>query len=100
MKNGVTTSLLFFLFENAKNLGRSDDGKRRKKRGWPHGKENTITIYYRQCTPMRQRVYKTFFIFAFLHVVPFCYTEPFYPVKLRPNFALFMRRTNFSGFGS
>ena len=22
-------------FENAKNLGRSDDGKRRKKRGWP-----------------------------------------------------------------
>ena len=31
VKNGVTTSLLFF-FENAKNLGRSDDGKRRKKR--------------------------------------------------------------------
>ena len=30
VKNGVTTSLLFF-FENAKNLGRSDDGKRRKK---------------------------------------------------------------------
>ena len=25
----------FFFFENAKNLGRSDDGKRRKKRGWP-----------------------------------------------------------------
>ena len=40
MKNGVTTSLLFFLFENAKNLGRSDDGKRRKKTGWPHCKEN------------------------------------------------------------
>ena len=35
VKNGVTTSLLFF-FENAKNLGRSDDGKRRKKRGWPN----------------------------------------------------------------
>ena len=31
MKNGITTSLLFFFFENAKNLGRSDDGKRRKK---------------------------------------------------------------------
>ena len=30
MKNGVTTSLLF-LFENAKNLCRSDDGRRRKK---------------------------------------------------------------------
>ena len=35
VKNGVTTSLLFF-FENAKNLGRSDDAKRRKKRGWPY----------------------------------------------------------------
>ena len=34
VKNGITTSLLFF-FENAKNLGRSDDGKRRTKRGWP-----------------------------------------------------------------
>ena len=35
MKNGLTTALLFF-FENAKNLGRSDDAKRRKKRGWPN----------------------------------------------------------------
>ena len=34
VKNGVTTSLLF-LFENAKNLCRSDDGTRRKKTGWP-----------------------------------------------------------------
>ena len=25
----------FFFFENAKNLGRSDDAERRKKRGWP-----------------------------------------------------------------
>ena len=25
-----------FFFENAKNLGRSDDAKRRKKRGWPN----------------------------------------------------------------
>ena len=24
-----------FFFENAKHLGRSDDAKRRKKRGWP-----------------------------------------------------------------
>ena len=31
VKNGLTISLLFF-FENAKNLGRSDDAKRRKKR--------------------------------------------------------------------
>ena len=30
VKNGLTTSLLFF--ENAKNLGRSDDAKRRKKK--------------------------------------------------------------------
>ena len=36
MKNRLTTSLLFFFFsENAKNLGRSDDAKGRKKRGWP-----------------------------------------------------------------
>ena len=26
----------FFFFENAKTLGRSDDGKQRKKRGWPY----------------------------------------------------------------
>ena len=25
-----------FFFENTKNLGRSDDAKRRKKRGWPY----------------------------------------------------------------
>ena len=35
VKNGVSTSLLFF-FKKAKNLGRSYDGKRRKKRGWPY----------------------------------------------------------------
>ena len=33
--NYVVTS--FFFFENAKNLGRSDDTKRRKKIGWPKG---------------------------------------------------------------
>ena len=32
MKNRLTTSLLFFS-ENAKNLGRSDDAKGRKKEG-------------------------------------------------------------------
>ena len=31
VKNGVTTSLVFFFFENAKNLGRTDDGKQKKK---------------------------------------------------------------------
>ena len=31
VKNGVSTSLLFF-FKKAKNLGRSYDGKRRKKK--------------------------------------------------------------------
>ena len=37
VKNSLTTSLLFVVvvFENAKYLGRSDDAKRRKKRGWP-----------------------------------------------------------------
>ena len=39
VKNGLTTSLLFvlfcFFFLIAKKLGRSDDAKRRKKRGWP-----------------------------------------------------------------
>ena len=37
VKNGVSTSLLFFL-KKAKNLGRSYDGKRRKK------KEDGLTI--------------------------------------------------------
>ena len=37
VKNGVTMLLLFsFLFENGRNLGRSDNGKWRKKRGWPN----------------------------------------------------------------
>ena len=31
VKNGVITSVGFFFFENAKNLGRSDDGKQKKK---------------------------------------------------------------------
>ena len=31
VKNGLTTSLLFFFFVKAKNLGRSDDAKRRKE---------------------------------------------------------------------
>ena len=31
VKNGVSTSLVFFFFLNAKNLGRSDDGKQEKK---------------------------------------------------------------------
>ena len=42
MKNSVTTSLLFF-FENAKNLGQSDDGKRRKKGGWPYAEKTNFT---------------------------------------------------------
>ena len=33
VKNGLTMLLLFFL--SAKNLGRLDDAKQRKKRGWP-----------------------------------------------------------------
>ena len=34
VKNGLT-KLLLFLFENSKNLGQSDDKKKKKKRGWP-----------------------------------------------------------------
>ena len=36
-----------FFFENAKNLGQSDDGKRREKRGWPWSKLRiqSIIIY-------------------------------------------------------
>ena len=38
VKNDLITSLLFFFFENAKKLGRSDDAKRRKEDGfWKSG---------------------------------------------------------------
>ena len=38
VKNGLITSLLFFFFENAKKLGRSDEAKRRKEDGfWKSG---------------------------------------------------------------
>ena len=36
VKNGLNTLLLFFFELYAKNLGRSDDAKQRKKRGWPN----------------------------------------------------------------
>ena len=48
MKNGLTTSLLFF-FENAKNLGRSDDAKRRKKEDGLTNKE--ISQIIKQTVP-------------------------------------------------
>ena len=48
VKNGVTT--FFFFFENAKNLGRSDDGKRRKKRGWPIRKNLFSTAEHPRAT--------------------------------------------------
>ena len=35
IRNGLTALLRFYFSENAKNLGRSDDAKRRIKRGWP-----------------------------------------------------------------
>ena len=58
VKSGLTTSLIFFfLFENAKNLGRSDDAKRRKKRGWPEpqsinrgGNHHMYNFPMRDCT--------------------------------------------------
>ena len=46
VKNSLTTSLLFFFFfENAKNLGRSDDNKRWKKRGSPYSRNKFCLIY-------------------------------------------------------
>jgi len=39
VKNGVTTSLPFFFFENAKNLGLSDDGKTEKKKRMAYSKK-------------------------------------------------------------
>ena len=51
-KNGLKTSLtiFFFFLENAQNLGRSDDAKRRKKRGWPMLQiklnSKTLTAYF------------------------------------------------------
>ena len=44
----VTTSLLLIL-ENAKNLGCSDDCKRRKKRGWPYLDIFSIQAYAIKC---------------------------------------------------
>ena len=44
MKNGLTTLLLFFYFENAQNLGRSDDAKQRKKRGWSKCTKNLLDV--------------------------------------------------------
>ena len=36
----------FFCFENAKNLGRSNDAKRRKKRGWPCISSDPVSQLY------------------------------------------------------
>ena len=36
--------IVTLFFENAKNLGRSDDAKRRKKRGWPNDIKASICI--------------------------------------------------------
>ena len=46
VKNGVITSFPFFFFLNAKNLGRSDDGKRRKKRGWPKSDSEDVPEFF------------------------------------------------------
>ena len=42
VKNGITTSILVF-FENAQNLGRSDDGKRREKKRMALAKKKNQT---------------------------------------------------------
>ena len=48
VKNGVTT--FFFFFWKCKNLGPSDDGKRRKKRGWPIRKNLFSTAEHPRAT--------------------------------------------------
>ena len=51
LKNGLTISLLFvFIIENAKNLGRSDNAKW-KKRGWPNitPKDKKLFVIYFLC---------------------------------------------------
>ena len=51
VKNGLTTSPRFlFFFENAKNLVRSDDATRGKKRGWPNRVKSLPLCTY-QCKP-------------------------------------------------
>ena len=52
VKNGLTKSLLFFFLENAKNLGRSDDAKLRKKKRMALAKQQLctcITLFSRRC---------------------------------------------------
>ena len=59
VKNGLTTSLLFFFFfVNAKNLGRSNDAKRRKERGWH--KQRKIGNF--KCLLKEVRSYKILFV--------------------------------------
>ena len=36
----------FFFFENIKNLGRSDDAKRRKQRGWPYTELELLAVLW------------------------------------------------------
>ena len=49
VKNGLTTSLLFVLIENAKNLGRSDDAKWKKEDGLT-AKDQKLFVIYFLCT--------------------------------------------------
>ena len=46
VKNGLTTSLLFVLIENAKNLGRSDDAKWKKEDGLTPKDQKLFVIYF------------------------------------------------------
>ena len=66
VRNGLTTSLLFFCFENAKNLGGSDDAKRRKKREWSY----TITVFVLTFRLPKERGNKTVKFTAALPLVP------------------------------
>ena len=56
----------FFCFENAKNLGGSDDAKRRKKREWSY----TITVFVLTFRLPKERGNKTVKFTAALPLVP------------------------------
>ena len=73
VKNGLTTSLLFF--ENAKNLGGSDEAKRRKKEDGLilTGKRDSRRRHYTTNFSENDLVAET--SYQMLEVLPFCERE-------------------------
>ena len=63
-----------FFFENDKNLGRSDDAKRRKKEEWP---KREIYIFYSQTTFSLYMVHSSLLISYFEKLSTCIWTLPF-----------------------